>query len=262
MNGTLRHPRAMTGMVLALAVALLVNTLLMLFVHRLTAAPVSRPSVLGPALRAGVLPPEHRLAPELTQALPPMPEAVARPPVPQLEARKTTRDDRSGGAAGGSTFAAPRIELPGVPTGGAYLGDMMQGDSQRLVAPPESRSKDGEQWAAPNARFGEPGGNRSGASGPAAMLPGISTDLVPLHRIEPIYPKQALTRGLEGSVVLEFTIGGDGRVSDIALVSASSGLFEAPSRSALAKWIFQPEMRDGRPVARRARQTFSFSLDD
>ncbi|MEC8872301.1 MAG: TonB family protein, partial [Pseudomonadota bacterium] len=42
----------------------------------------------------------------------------------------------------------------------------------------------------------------------------------------PIYPNRALTRGLEGSVILEYTINTEGRAIDIKVVDTSNTIFD------------------------------------
>jgi TonB family protein len=61
---------------------------------------------------------------------------------------------------------------------------------------------------------------------------------IPILRINPNYPKDALTAGREGSVDLEFTIAANGSVKDVVVVSSTAPEFEAPSVAALLRWRF------------------------
>jgi TonB family protein len=65
-------------------------------------------------------------------------------------------------------------------------------------------------------------------------------NLVPLVRVAPTYPPEALQAGREGVVVLEFTIAADGTTKDIVLVEASSPEFEVPAVTALLGWRYDP----------------------
>lgn len=64
-------------------------------------------------------------------------------------------------------------------------------------------------------------------------------EVVPLVRFEPEYPPQALRRGIEGYVVLEFVITRSGKVVDIRVIEAvPPGVFERAAERALRKWRY------------------------
>jgi bla regulator protein blaR1 len=65
-------------------------------------------------------------------------------------------------------------------------------------------------------------------------------DPVPMVRIQPNYPDDALAAGREGSVDLEFTIAANGTVRDVVVVSSTAPEFEAPAVAALLRWRFLP----------------------
>jgi bla regulator protein blaR1 len=90
-------------------------------------------------------------------------------------------------------------------------------------------------------------------------------DLIPLVRIAPVYPPEALQGGLEGFVTLEFTVTRDGMPSDISVVESSSPLFEQPSIDALSKWRYRPKTENGEPVERTGTRTvirFALTRDE
>jgi protein TonB len=64
--------------------------------------------------------------------------------------------------------------------------------------------------------------------------------VVPVVRIAPTYPSEALTAGREGSVELEFTIAANGTTKDVVVVGSSSSEFEAPAVAALLRWRYLP----------------------
>jgi TonB family protein len=72
-----------------------------------------------------------------------------------------------------------------------------------------------------------------------------------LRRIEPAFPS-----GRRGSVILEVTIGRQGKVDDVRVLRADPGL-EAPAVQAVRQWIYMPVLVDGKPVA--VIQTVSLS---
>ncbi len=69
---------------------------------------------------------------------------------------------------------------------------------------------------------------------------------MPLYRVEPRYPSQALKRKVEGYVVMRFTIDEAGRPTDIEVVEAEpSRMFEREAMRALRNWKYQPKVENG-----------------
>jgi TonB family protein len=63
---------------------------------------------------------------------------------------------------------------------------------------------------------------------------------IPIVRINPNYPTEAIAAKREGIVELGFTIAANGTTKDIVIVNSSSPEFEAPSVTALLRWRFLP----------------------
>jgi protein TonB len=63
---------------------------------------------------------------------------------------------------------------------------------------------------------------------------------MPLVRIQPDYPTDALAARREGFVGLQFTISANGTTRDVVVVSSSAPEFEAPAVAALLRWRFLP----------------------
>ena len=80
-----------------------------------------------------------------------------------------------------------------------------------------------------------------------------------IHRIYPQYPPEARDKGIQGSVVLDALIQGDGRVGDVTVVSGDPMLSEAAVR-AVKQWIFQPLTSNAKPAERQTRITVRFTL--
>jgi protein TonB len=88
-------------------------------------------------------------------------------------------------------------------------------------------------------------------SGDLSSSGGADRDAVPLVRIEPDYPAQALQNKTEGWVVVEFTISTAGTVKDAVVVASEPGsVFDRNAISAVRKWKYNPKIVDGRPVER------------
>jgi protein TonB len=88
-------------------------------------------------------------------------------------------------------------------------------------------------------------------------------DVIPIVRIEPQFPREALVKGIEGWVIVEFTIEPDGTVSDPRVVDSNPRrIFDRNAIRAIYKWKFKPRIVDGQPVARRATQRLDFTLNN
>jgi protein TonB len=84
----------------------------------------------------------------------------------------------------------------------------------------------------------------------------------PASIVQPEYPRDALRRGLEGYVELEFTVTANGEVTNVAITdSEPAGVFEQPVREAIRRWRFEPATAGGEPVEQRVRHQFEFNLD-
>jgi len=80
-----------------------------------------------------------------------------------------------------------------------------------------------------------------------------------IHKIAPSYPMQARTERISGKVVLSATIGADGSVVEIAVVSGSPILAEA-AKEAVRRWHYHPAMLNGSPIAIQKQIMFLFTL--
>jgi protein TonB len=60
-----------------------------------------------------------------------------------------------------------------------------------------------------------------------------------IKRALPKYPKYAVKNGIEGAVLINFSIEGDGNVSDIEVVASDQdGLFDATAILGVQKWVY------------------------
>lgn len=80
-----------------------------------------------------------------------------------------------------------------------------------------------------------------------------------IHRVEPTYPEAAKSQHIQGPVVLDAQVLGDGTVENVAVVEGNPLLAEAAAE-AVKQWKYQPFFVDGHPVARQERITVRFSL--
>jgi protein TonB len=89
----------------------------------------------------------------------------------------------------------------------------------------------------------------------AVNVGGSDRDVIPLVRIEPDYPNRAANRGIEGWVLVQFTITPVGTVKDATVVEAApKGYFEDAALKAIARWRYNPKVEGGVAVERRGIQ--------
>ncbi len=154
----------------------------------------------------------------------PPPEKEPPPPdvpEPQIEKAQTMEMD----------LALPEIDIPLSLSGTPYLGDFAKSTKK-------------------GSAIGKP------------TKPVIDTNVVPTLRIPPVYPARALRSGIEGVVTVEFTIAIDGSVKDPVIVkSKPPKIFDKAVLKSISKWKFNPDMVNGKPVEKRARQDVTFKLE-
>ncbi len=77
-----------------------------------------------------------------------------------------------------------------------------------------------------------------------------SERLVPAHviyRVEPFYPRTALEQRVEGTVRIHATVGQDGRVRNLRVVSGPA-LLTSAALDAAQYWRYIPSLRNGEPI--------------
>ena len=105
-------------------------------------------------------------------------------------------------------------------------------------------------------------------------------DYLPIVKVEPQYPRRALTRGIAGWVILEFTVTAQGTVENPIVVEncgwvqnssnreeecydSPNSIFDAAAKRAALKFKYQAKVRDGKPVATpKVQNLITFKLED
>ena len=87
---------------------------------------------------------------------------------------------------------------------------------------------------------------------------------LPIVRVSPIYPRRALTRGIEGYVLVEFVVTETGTVRDpVVLFADPPGFFERAAVTAVLKFKYKPKVAGGKPVAvSGVRSRIVFEMED
>jgi TonB family protein len=88
-----------------------------------------------------------------------------------------------------------------------------------------------------------PNSNAARTQAPADRL--VAAHLI--YRVEPFYPKEALQQRVEGTVKIHATVGQDGRVKNLRVVSGPASLTSA-ALGAAQYWRYVPALRNGEPI--------------
>lgn len=89
----------------------------------------------------------------------------------------------------------------------------------------------------------------------------VDGEYLPIVRVEPIYPRRAQSRGIEGYCDMEFTVLKTGEVTNAVAVECSSSVFANASVKAVLKWKYKPRVVNGEPIDSpgvRTRLTYQF----
>jgi protein TonB len=77
-------------------------------------------------------------------------------------------------------------------------------------------------------------------------------DAVPMVRVPPQYPERAMQRGIEGRVLVEFTISKSGSVKDPRVIAYEpSRIFNKAALKAVSQWKYNPKIEDGKAVEQK-----------
>ena len=89
-------------------------------------------------------------------------------------------------------------------------------------------------------------------------------EYLPIVKVQPNYPRRAIARGIEGYVIVEFTVTKSGTTRDIRVVEAEpSGMFDKASIRAASRFKYKPRVIDGQAIeVRGVRNKITFELDD
>ncbi len=95
---------------------------------------------------------------------------------------------------------------------------------------------------------------------------GFSTDgeYLPIVKVAPVYPRRAQTRGIEGHVLLEFTVTKAGTVRDpVVIESEPPGIFDRAAIQAALKFKYKPKVVNGEAIdVAGVRNLITFELAD
>ena len=85
-----------------------------------------------------------------------------------------------------------------------------------------------------------------------------ATEPTPFVLIEPVYPREHLLAGGEGTATAEFTVTTNGRTEEVTIISSSAPEYGAALQAAVEAWAFKPASTDGASVPARMRVVYGF----
>lgn len=73
-------------------------------------------------------------------------------------------------------------------------------------------------------------------------------DYLPIVKTQPKYPSRALSRGVEGYCIVEYTVTKTGETRDVKVVDCPKTVFANTSRKAATKFKYKPKVIDGEAI--------------
>src|SRR5688572_24097959 len=205
---------------------------LSLFTHSLAVGLLIALPLLAPAVMPAVLADDDPEWITITPPTPPPPPRSIEPvkPVEHLNAIPLTAPE-------GVTPEKPRIEagFENDHAGPGFVDGVF--DSSALIAPPPLPE----------------------ASHKPIRVGGTVRQPQKVRDVKPVYPQLALISRVEGVVIIEATIGADGRVVN-ARVLRTAHLLDSAALEAVRQWEFTPTLLNGVPVPVIMTVTVAFQL--
>lgn len=99
--------------------------------------------------------------------------------------------------------------------------------------------------------------------GPSGVSSGDG-EYLPIVKVQPVYPRRALSRGITGYCTVEYTVTTTGATRDPVPVDCQpSGVFEKASVRAATKFKYKPRVVDGQAIeVPGVRNRFTYELED
>ncbi len=97
-----------------------------------------------------------------------------------------------------------------------------------------------------------------------ASLHAADGEYLPIVKVAPPYPRRALSRGIEGYVILEYTVTRQGTVKEPIVIEAQpKGIFDKAAVKSALKYKYKPRVVDGEPIeVSGVRTKITFELQD
>ena len=89
------------------------------------------------------------------------------------------------------------------------------------------------------------------------QLPAVRKEYKASYRVEPTYPRQAISQGLQGKVIAWVKVAPNGAVTEVVIRESTNRIFDREVIRALSQWKFNPE-----PVGFIGEYEIVFNLKD
>ncbi len=135
------------------------------------------------------------------------------------------------------------------------------------ITPPTTQPVRNQEVIVPNGSEYVPPDNTEPTPDIGPTLP-TNPGPLPSTRLEyasapaPVYPREAMLDGIEGTVLLKVLVDVDGKPLSVEIERSSGNrrLDDAARRQVLRKWMFRPAIRDGQAIQVFGMVPVSFSL--
>ena len=88
-------------------------------------------------------------------------------------------------------------------------------------------------------------------------------EFLPIVRVNPQYPSRAAENGIEGSVLVQFTVTAQGTTADVEVIESTHRMFERNAVKAAEKYKYKPSVVDGEAIpVTGVRVRIEFKLED
>jgi periplasmic protein TonB len=97
-----------------------------------------------------------------------------------------------------------------------------------------------------------------------AGLQATDGEYLPIVKVAPQYPRRALSKGLEGYVILEYTVTKQGTVENpVVIESKPKRIFDKAAIKSALRYKYKPRVVDGKPIeVSGVRTKITFELED
>jgi len=97
-----------------------------------------------------------------------------------------------------------------------------------------------------------------------AGLQATDGEYLPIVKVAPQYPRRALSRGIEGYVIVEYTVTKLGTVKDPRVVEGKpQGTFDRAAIKSALRYKYKPRVVDGEPIeVKGVRTKITFELEE
>lgn len=97
-----------------------------------------------------------------------------------------------------------------------------------------------------------------------AGLQATDGEYLPIVKVAPQYPRRALSKGIEGYVILEYTVTKKGTVENpVVIESKPNRIFDKSAIKSALRYKYKPRVVDGKPIeVSGVRTKITFELED